>query len=65
MVRRGKDGWYVWFAMKSHGPYPRVQAIAGAIKTAKIAEKAGKAARVREEYALAGFRTHWPVPSRK
>ena len=61
-VRRGEDGWYVHFAMKQYGPYPKARAIAGAMKTAKIAQQAGKAARVREELGPFRWKTHWPPP---
>jgi hypothetical protein len=61
-IRRGDDGWYVHFAMKQYGPYPKARAIAGAIKTAKFAEQARRAARVREELGPFRWKTHWPKP---
>ena len=49
-VRRGEDGWYVHsFRDEAVRPYPKARAIAAAMKTGKIAQQAGRAARVREE----------------
>jgi hypothetical protein len=61
VVFKKLDGWYVRFAMKEFGPHTRAQAIAGALRTAKMAEKSGKPARVREQRAQFQFRTLWPV----
>ena len=53
-------------AVKEFGPYPsKARTLAAAIKTAKLAETAGRTARVQEQTGGVTFKQHWPKPRGK
>jgi hypothetical protein len=65
VVFKEGQAWFLRMAMTCFGPCPtRRGAIGAAIEAARLAEQAGKSARVREQTALFEWKTHWPKQAR-